>query len=56
MHFGRTRGRPSRDLKRTPKTGAAGRQESMADLRGDLAELIRAVRALGRVAEQGRRG
>ncbi|MEI2807039.1 biopolymer transporter ExbB [Albidovulum sp.] len=34
---------------------AAGRQESMADLRGDLAELIRAVRALGR-AEAGRRG
>ena len=35
---------------------AAGRQESMADLRGDLAELTRAVRALGRAAEQGRRG
>ncbi len=34
---------------------AAGRQESMADLRGDLAELIRAVRALGR-GEPGRRG
>lgn len=34
---------------------AAGRQESMADLRGDLAELTRAVRALGRVAEAGRR-
>ncbi len=34
---------------------AAGRQESMADLRGDLAELIRAVRAIGR-ADTGRRG
>lgn len=34
---------------------AAGRQESMADLRGDLAELIRAVRALGR-GDPGRRG
>lgn len=34
---------------------AAGRQESMTDLRGDLAELIRAVRALGR-GEPGRRG
>ena len=34
---------------------AAGRQDSMADLRGDLAELIRAVRAIGR-ADTGRRG
>ncbi len=30
---------------------AAGRQESMADLRADLAQLTRAVRALSRVAE-----
>jgi hypothetical protein len=30
---------------------AAGRQESMADLRSDLAQLTRAVRALARVAE-----
>ena len=30
---------------------AAGRQESMADLRSDLAQLTRAVRALGRAAE-----
>lgn len=35
---------------------AAGRQESMGDLRGDLAELTRAVRALGRAAETVRRG
>ncbi|MDI3336773.1 biopolymer transporter ExbB [Defluviimonas aestuarii] len=32
---------------------AAGRQESMADLRGDLAELTRAVRALGRTDARG---
>jgi HAMP domain-containing protein len=32
---------------------AAGRQESMADLRGDLAELTRAVRALGRADARG---
>ena len=32
---------------------AAGRQESMADLRGDLAELTRAVRALGRTDPRG---
>lgn len=34
---------------------AAGRQESMADLRGDLGELTRAVRALAR-ADNARRG
>lgn len=32
---------------------AAGRQESMADLRGDLAELTRAVRSLGRTDPRG---
>jgi hypothetical protein len=30
---------------------AAGRQESMADLRSDLGQLIRAVRALSRTSE-----
>lgn len=35
---------------------AAGRQESMADLRGDLAQLTRAVRALGRQAPPPERG
>ncbi len=35
---------------------AAGRQESMADLRGDLAQLTRAVRALARQAPPGERG
>lgn len=35
---------------------AAGRQESMADLRGDLAQLTRAVRALGRQSPPPERG
>lgn len=35
---------------------AAGRQESMADLRGDLAQLTRAVRALGRQSSPPERG
>lgn len=35
---------------------ASGRQESMADLRGDLAQLTRAVRALGRQAPPAERG
>jgi hypothetical protein len=35
---------------------AAGRQESMADLRGDLAQLTRAVRALARQAPPSERG
>ncbi len=35
---------------------AAGRQESMADLRGDLTQLTRAVKALGRQASPAERG
>lgn len=35
---------------------ASGRQESIADLRGDLAQLTRAVRALGRQAPPAERG
>jgi hypothetical protein len=35
---------------------AAGRQESMGDLRGDLAQLTRAVRALSRQTPPTERG